>query len=113
MRKKYYKLTVALQKQELYRLYYNRLHITILRNGIEFRADVRDRSIWMQEMAKWHETTIMVEEDVTDELINKMIKLMWKFKWTSAQINGFLYTLTNKRFNVKEGQMMLTEGVLA
>jgi hypothetical protein len=100
---------VAHQQYQLKYIYYNRLHITILRNGITFYADIRDRAYWHSEMLRWGETTVMVEDDITSTTLNKMITLMNEFKWTSQQANGFMYTLTGQRHNLKIGQMYIED----
>lgn len=38
--------------------YYNRLQIHVIRNGIVFVEDIRDRKKWMSEMLKMNETAV-------------------------------------------------------
>lgn len=39
--------------------YYNRMQIHVVRNGIIFIADIRDRKKWMEEMLKMNETAVL------------------------------------------------------
>lgn len=90
-------LKLALEQSEIKNLFYNRLQITIVRNGLTFKEDLRDRQSWHNCMLKNHETSVMTELDIDHAFIKLLTDRMLGFGWSLSMIKQTLSDLTNKR----------------
>jgi len=55
-------------------LYFNRLQIHIVRLGLTFFVDCRDRANWQRELLKASETTVLTE--LTE---NQVVESIWEY----------------------------------
>lgn len=85
----------------LYRIFYNRLKITVGRTGLTMMQDVRSRREWMVEMLRWNETAIFEEldEEVTYPLL---IQYMNECGWNDREKEVWFKTVTGKSISVVE-----------
>ena len=74
--------------------YYNRLVITLLRNGIVFKADIRDRKKWMKELLKWNETAVLTDYG-EPQARDVLIQALNKAGYSSTRINSVLMQIDN------------------
>lgn len=82
----------------LYNMYNKRLKITLLRNGITFMEDVRDRIHWAREFLNKRETTVM-EELPEETVIPGMVYEMRSYGYDDDKIRSVLLDITGKRWS--------------
>lgn len=84
--------------QTLYKMYYNRLKINIVRNGLTFMEDIRDRQRWTAELYRTRETAVM--EEIPEEIaIDNMVGYMKENGYESDMMYFTLLNITGKRWS--------------
>lgn len=83
-------------------LYFNRLKIHVVRNGLTFIEDIRDRDQWTREMLRMSETTVM-EILPESHVVGKMQQIMFENGMDMSDQNRFIFDLFGG--NVKWSQV--------
>lgn len=79
-------------------IYYKRLRIHIVRNGLTFIEDVRDRQQWTRELLRKGETTVM-EVLPEETVVGKMRNAMYEAGLDMVDQRKFIYDLFDGQVN--------------
>jgi hypothetical protein len=83
------------QLSDVYREFYNRLDIRIIRNGLTWTTDIRDKQAWIKEFMRAGETTTLIEREA-EEKYGVIVGMMKGFGWQEGDISRVFRDLTGK-----------------
>jgi len=84
---------------ELTKIYYNRMRIIILNNGIVFVTDIRDRSKWTKAFLEYRENTVL-EDLGEDYVMDKVIHRMKEEGMDKFEMIKMLSTITGRMVDI-------------